>query len=290
MGIDEIAGHHTGRDIDLGSLVEDTARSVAYLKRRLTIRPKTVVILGSGQGGVADLAGDGPEIMMDKVPGFAAPQVPGHAGVIRAGIVEGEPTLFCEGRLHFYETGDMAETVYPLQTFLALGVERIILTTSAGSLNPDYKVGDVMFVTDHINLMGDNPFIGVDPRQTPSVFVDMDHLYAELSSVDAERIARRSRITPRFGTLAAVAGPIYETPAERNMLKLMGADAVCMSVAPEALAAARVGAPVVALAVIVNPASGKGGGVSHADVVETGAKQVAGLRRLIGGLIASDWR
>jgi len=274
------------RRINLGSIVSRTRRSVTYLKKYLSVQPKVGVILGSGLSSVAKLVSEEP-VEFSSIPGFVSPCVEGHPGLVRAGMVGSTPTLICEGRLHYYETGSMKDTVHPIQTFMALGVERLILTTSAGALNPDYRPGDIMFVSDQINLMGDNPLFGLAPDFNPSPFVDVSRIYDSDAILKSDRICRRSRVKSHKGTLAGMRGPVYETSAERAWLKSMGADAVCMSVIPEALAAAHVGVPVTGLALIVNDAASTRSGVlTHELVAKTGQKYAANMKRLIKNLLA----
>jgi len=275
------------RTINLGSLVTKNRRAVTYLKRHLEVRPKVAVILGSGLYPVAELA-EGEPIEFSKIPGFKQPSAEGHPGRVRVGMVGGTPTLFCEGRLHFYETMSMADVVLPLRVFMSLGVEYLILTTSAGGLNPKYRAGDVMLVRDHINLMGDNPFFGENPNSDPSPFVDLSAVYDEKMITQSERICRRIRVIRQEGVLAGVRGPVYETPAERSWLRTMGADAVCMSVIPEALAAAGVGIPVTALALIANDtASMKSRVLTHEAVAQAGEKYAADVKKLVQGMLGS---
>lgn len=279
----EAADGSTG--INLGSIVSQTRRSVMYLKKHLSVQPKVAVILGSGLSSVAALVPDEP-IPFSSIPGFTSPGVEGHPGLVRAGMVGATPTLICEGRPHYYETGSMKDTVRPVQAFMALGIERLILTTSAGGLNPDYRPGDIMFVTDQLNLMGDNPLFGLAPDFNPSPFVDASNIYDRDTISKADHICRRSRVKCYKGTLAGMRGPVYETKAERAWLRSMGADAVCMSVIPEALAAAHVRVPVTALALIVNNASStKSGALSHERVAQAGKKYAAEMKRLIKNLL-----
>ncbi|MDH5637830.1 MAG: purine-nucleoside phosphorylase [Nitrospinota bacterium] len=275
------------RTINLGSLVTKNRRAVTYLKRHLEVRPKVAVILGSGLYPVAELA-EGKPIEFSKIPGFKQTSAQGHPGRVRVGMVGGTPTLFCEGRLHYYETMSMADVVLPLRVFMSLGVEYLILTTSAGGLNPKYRAGDVMFVRDHINLMGDNPFFGENPNSDPSPFVDLSAVYDEKMITQSERICRRIRVIRHEGVLAGMRGPVYETSAERNWLRSIGADAVCMSVIPEALAAAGVGVPVTALALIANDAASmKNRVLTHEAVAQAGEKYAANVGKLVHGILGS---
>jgi purine-nucleoside phosphorylase len=273
------------RKINLGVIPAQNRRAVTFLKRNLEIKPKVAVILGSGLYPVAELAGGEP-IPFSKIPGFTETAAKGHPGRLRSGMVEGTPVLFCEGRVHYYETMSMKDVIRPIRTFLALGVEYLILTTSAGGLNPAYRAGDVMFVSDHINLMGDNPFFGDNPNSDPSPFVDVSAVYDEKMIAQSERICRRIRINRREGVLAGMRGPVYETPAERSWLRALGADAVCMSVIPEALAAAGAGVPVTALALIANDVTSmKSRVLTHEAVAQAGVNFADEMKNLIKAIL-----
>ncbi|MDH4183860.1 MAG: purine-nucleoside phosphorylase [Nitrospinota bacterium] len=275
------------RKINLGTLTAQNRRAVTYLKRHLDVRPKVAVILGSGLHPVAELA-TGEPVPYSKIPGFMETQAKGHPGQARSGEVEGVPTIFMEGRLHYYETMSMKEVVRPVRTLLALGVEYIILTTAAGGLNPSFRAGDVMFITDHINLMGDNPFFGENPNSDPSPFVDVSEVYDQKMISQSERICRRIRIRRREGVLAAMRGPVYETPAERAWLHSLGADAVCMSLAPEALAAAAAGVPVTGLALIANDAASmKSRVLTHEAVAQAGLTYAEEMKRLVKAILGA---
>ncbi|HJM82474.1 MAG TPA: purine-nucleoside phosphorylase [Nitrospinota bacterium] len=271
--------------VDISSIRGENRRAVAYLKKRLDVMPKVAVILGSGQSSVANLT-SAEVIPFSDIPGFKVPSVPGHPGKVRVGMVEGVPTLFCEGRLHYYETGSMSEVTKPLRTFFSLGVEHVVLTTSAGAVNLDYKVGDVMFVRDHINLMGDNPIFGLDSKTRFTSFVDVSNVYSSRINEMTDRLCRRARIKSHLGVLAGMRGPVYETPAEISWLRKIGVDAVCMSLIPEVLAAAHVNARVTALALIVNSASDRGDSPpDHSRVVKAGNASTTGLKRIIRSLL-----
>ncbi|MGK7346341.1 MAG: purine-nucleoside phosphorylase [Candidatus Nitrospinota bacterium M3_3B_026] len=283
-----VVGRRPPGRIDLGDIVRETRRPAAFLKRNLPVSPKVAVVLGSGLSAAADLA-PGDPLEFSDIPGFKVPRAPGHPGLVRAGLVDGVSTVFLEGRLHFYETGSMKDVAFPIYSLLSIGVEHVILTTSAGALNPSYRAGDVMFVEDHINLMGGNPMVGLDPTARPPVFVSGDSIYDKFTIDMSERLLRRARARGSVGVLAGVRGPVYETPAERKWLRSMGADAVCMSVIPEALAAARAGAAVTALAVIANESGpGRGEALTHEDVTRAGERAAEGLARLLRSVITEE--
>ncbi|VAX17442.1 Purine nucleoside phosphorylase [hydrothermal vent metagenome] len=260
-------------------------RSIGYLNRKIVTKPKVAVILGSGLFPAAEFFGDKKTKFTD-IPEFPLPMAEGHPGYFVTGSHDGVPLLFSAGRSHYYETGSMSETTHAIQAILALGVEHLIITTSAGAINPDFRKGDIMLVEDHINLMGDNPLFGVDPNSDPSVFVNCNSIYDDSLADKYDRLCRSARVRPKRGTLVAVRGPVYETPAERKFLGTIGADAVCMSMVPEALVAARMGVPTTGLAIISNEASPKlEKAIAHNDVVSAGKRNSERLKRVLAKLI-----
>lgn len=271
-----------------GMKIADPKASADSLRRVFGVDPKVAVILGSGLFPAASLV-RGKTVSFAEIPGFIEPGVPGHPGAVSCGEVNGIPTLFCEGRIHYYESSSMDETVHSVKTFIEMGVERLIITTSAGALNPEYKQGDIMFVRDHINMMGDNPLFGKDPRTEPSIFVDLSEVYSKSALDKADNLLRRSRARGSVGVLAATRGPVYETVAERRLLREAGADAVCMSTVPEVIIAAHAGVPVVALAVIANTADGEGKPLTHDSVAKAGKRHSVSLKRLITNIIGEKW-
>ncbi|MBI4828699.1 MAG: purine-nucleoside phosphorylase [Nitrospinae bacterium] len=276
------------RVVTIGQFTKETARSVTFLKRRLPAPPKVAVVFGSGLSPAAEMLALSEPVPYARIPKFPKLTVAGHPGQARAGTIEGVETIFLEGRTHFYETGSMADTVYPVKTLVALGVEYLILTTSAGAINPQYRAGDIMFVRDHLNLMGDNPMFGLPPDYEPSPFTDVSELYDETVIAKSTALCRRVRVNRQVGVLAGVRGPVYETPAEVAMLARLGADAVCMSVIPEALCAAQAGIKVTALAVIVNDrAESARGPLTHGLVAERGTRFADNLKRLLRGLLGA---
>ncbi len=260
-------------------------RSIGYLNRKIVTKPKVAVILGSGLFPAAEFFGD-KKIKFTDIPEFPLPMAEGHPGHFVTGSHDGVPLLFSAGRSHYYETGSMSETTHAIQAILALGVEHLIITTSAGAINPDFRKGDIMLVEDQINLMGDNPLFGVDPNSDPSVFVNCNSIYDDSLADKYDRLCRSARVRPKRGILAAVRGPVYETPAERKFLSSIGADAVCMSMVPEALVAARMGVTVTGLAIISNEASAElEKTISHNDVVSAGKRNSERLKRVLAKLI-----
>ena len=242
------------------------SRAAAFLRRRLPAVPRIAVVLGSGMGDV-DLGPSEAELPYARIPGFPKPRVAGHPG--RLSLVGGVAIL--RGRVHFYEGHSMDEVVRPIRILARLGVTRVVLTNAAGGIHRALRPGDIMVITDHLNLMGANPLRG-GPH-----FVDLSGLYE--TRLQALRGLRR-------GVYAGVSGPTYETPAETAMLRALGADAVGMSTVPEAVAARQAGMRVLGLSLITNAAAGTTKKpVSHAEVLETGVRARSRMSALLARIL-----
>ncbi len=254
---------------------------------RTTIRPQLAAILGSGLGSLADEVDVDAIIPYIDIPGFPESTVAGHAGQLVLGMLEGKNVVMMQGRFHYYEGHSMPSIVFPIRVLTALGARMLIVTNSAGGLNPDFEPGDVMLITDQINMMGTNALIGTNDDAIGPRFPDMTHIYAQDLQELTKHIANRMEIPIRHGVYAAVSGPTYETRAERRFLRIIGGDAVGMSTVPEVTAANHAGMRILGLSAITNKATG---GVdqepdSHEEVLAMA--QVAGkkLVRLVRSVI-----
>jgi purine-nucleoside phosphorylase len=242
-------------------------------------RPRLAMVLGSGFGPVADALRAAEAIPYADLPGFPPTGVGGHAGQAIFGQLGGTPVLVLSGRAHFYEGHAMATVTFAVRTLAAFGITDLLLTNAAGGINTRFRPGDLMVLTDHLNLMGTNPLRGPEIPGLPR-FVDLTQTYDPGLSAWLHRAARASKLRLREGVYAAVSGPSYETPAEVRMLATLGADAVGMSTVPEAIVARQCGVRVVALSCITNLAAGRsGGGLSHAEVLEIA--ETAGKRTVL---------
>ena len=254
---------------------ENLEESVAYIRSRSQLKPRIGIVLGSGLGAFVDKMTIETSIPYDEIPGFIAPSVEGHGGRLLLGHIKGTPIACLQGRVHYYEGHSMTAVVHPTRTIAMLGIEILMLTNSAGGLDPQMNPGDFMVIDDHINLMGDNPLKGPNIAQLGPRFPDMSEAYdtklnEKMMSVLASLQIRHSR-----GVYCAVSGPTYETPAEVRYLQMIGGRAVGMSTVPETIAANHLGLRVCALSCITNPAAGiSKTKLSHAEVTET-AKMVA---------------
>ncbi len=281
MPVDPAAGRAGDRAMPNGEAVTAAAEHVAG---RLREAPRALVVLGSGLGALADVVADAVRIPYDEIPGFAAPTVQGHRGLLVAGRLEGMPCLVMQGRYHLYEGHTAADVVRPVRTAAALGASTLLVTCAAGGLNPRLHAGDLMLLDDHVNLMGRNPLIGPVDTDEPR-FPDMAAPYDPDLQRAALDVARAEQIPLRRGVYCALTGPSYETRAEVRMLARFG-DAVGMSTVPEVLAARSLGMRVLGLALITNPAAGLApGALDHAEVVAAGAEAADRFGRLVRGVL-----
>jgi purine-nucleoside phosphorylase len=211
----------------------------------------------------------------DEIPGFVRPSTEGHGGRLILGHVKGVPIACLQGRIHYYEGHSMADVVHPTRTIAMLGIETLILTNSAGGLDPKMRPGDFMVIEDHVNLMGDNPLKGPNISQLGPRFPDMTEAYDRRLNHKLAELLEKKNIRFSRGVYCGVSGPTYETPAEVRYLQTIGGNAVGMSTVPESIAANHLGLRVCALSCITNQASGiSAGKLSHQEVTQT-AKMVS---------------
>ena len=256
-----------------------------YLRERLDIQPSVALILGSGLGALADRVENAVAVPYDEIPGFATTTVEGHAGRLVAGELEGIAVVAFQGRYHAYEGHDPADLATPVWTAAALGVDTLIVTCAAGGVTRRLAPGTLMVLTDHINLMGRNPLVGL-PREGQPRFPDMTDAYDPALRERASAAASALGIELAKGVYAAVLGPSYETPAEIVMLERLGADAVGMSTVPEVIAARAAGLRVLGIALITNPAAGVvEAPLDHAEVIAAGEAAADDFQRLIRGVL-----
>lgn len=231
------------------------------------------MILGSGLGSYAlDFPG-GIVMPFSEIPGFPEPSVVGHSGSVVAVAVGDRNVLLYSGRVHAYEGYEMADVVFGARCAVACGAKRVLLTNAAGGVNPEYSPGDLVIIRDHLNLSGKNPLVGANDDRLGPRFPDMSDVYTpSLRTALAEQFAKAGR-TPHEGVYAWFLGPTYETPAEVQMAKTVGADLVGMSTVPEAIAIRHMGAEVAGISLVTNLAAGiSETPLSHEEVTETAAE------------------
>jgi purine-nucleoside phosphorylase len=234
------------------------------------------VVLGSGLGAFAGQLDGARSLAFADLPGFVPATVQGHEGRLVLGTVAGVPVLALQGRLHGYEGHDAATVAFPARVLGVLGSRALIVTNAAGACNPAFEPGDLMRISDHLNLTGKNPLIGPDEDALGPRFPDLSRAYDPRLSAALRAAANGCGVALREGVYAQFSGPSYETPAEVRMARLLGADAVGMSTVPEVIAAAQMGLPACGISCLTNRAAGiSTHPLSHAEVIQV-AKQVEG--------------
>lgn len=249
---------------------ERAQEAAAAIRRRADRTPGIGIILGSGLGALAGHVRADAVIPYGEIPHFPHPAVIGHAGRLLVGSLDGHPVAVLQGRAHFYEGYPMAQVVFPVRVLHALGARTLIVTNAAGGLNSDFRAGDLMIITDHINFMGTNPLVGPNEDALGTRFPDMSVAYdPELIRV-ADVASIRTGVALRKGVYIGVLGPSYETPAELRMMRRWGGDAVGMSTVHEVITARHCGMRVLGISAIADMATGEAAAaVTHEEVIAT---------------------
>jgi len=226
--------------------------ATAFIRQRWNLAPKVSIILGSGLGGISGALADAVTIPYDEIPHFARSTAHGHAGQLVCGLLAGTPVVVMEGRMHAYEGYPLQQITFPVRVMRRLGAELLVVTNACGGLNPQYRTGDLMVIEDHINLLGDNPLIGINDERLGPRFPDMSAPYTPALIDAALAVARRDDFTAHRGVYVAVTGPNLETRAEYRFLRTIGADVVGMSTVPEVLVAVHSSMRVLGISVITD--------------------------------------
>jgi purine-nucleoside phosphorylase len=233
-------------------IYEQIQQSVEYIKTKAKKKPRYALILGTGLGGAAEAIDAEATIPYGEIPHFVKSTSIGHDGNLIIGNLGGQEVAAMQGRLHYYEGYSMKEITFPVRVMRALGAETLILSNAVGGMDHHLDRGDIVVVTDHINLMGDNPLIGWNDERLGDRFPDMSEPYSSECRALLEKIALEKGITLRRAVLAAVAGPNLETAAEYRFLRRIGADVVGMSMVPETLVAIHGGMKVMGLGIVTD--------------------------------------
>jgi len=239
---------------DIKTYVERVKKAAEFIKSKITETPEVCIVLGSGLHGIAEIVENPIRIPYKEIPEFPVSTAPGHKGELIFGKISGKYVALMNGRFHYYEGYHMRDVTFGVRVMQELGVKYLFLTNAAGGLNPDFEVGRPMIISDHINMMGDNPLIGPNVEEWGPRFPDMSNAYDKELRTIAKKVAEELNIPVYEGVYVAVAGPNFETPAELRMLRWMGADAVGMSTVPEVIAAAHRGTKVLAISAITDRA------------------------------------
>lgn len=265
--------------------INETAR---FLMGAQNTQPTIGIILGTGLGGLVNEIDIEKTIPYAEIPNFPVSTVEGHKGQLIFGKINGKPIMAMQGRFHYYEGYTMKEVTFPVRVMKQMGIDHLIVSNASGGLNPDYKVGDIMIIDDHINMFGDNPLIGKNIAQLGPRFPDMSQPYSHELIARAREIASNDGIVVKQGVYVGTAGPTFETPAEYKFFRIIGGDAVGMSTVPEVIVARHMGITCFGVSIITD--SGVPGQIveiSHEEVQQVAAAAEPKMTRIIAKLIGS---
>jgi len=270
--------------------LQDIDEAVNSIILKTTCKPTIGLILGSGLGELADDIQDPNIIPTTEIPNWPSSTVMGHKGCLVLGFLSGKQVLILQGRSHYYEGYSMGQVALPVRVMLRMGIKTLFVTNAAGGINPDFSPGDVMLITDQLNLIG---MAGLNPLRGPNLelfgprFPDMSQAYDKKLMADARYSARLVGVDLKEGVYACLAGPSFESPADLRFLRLAGADAVGMSTVPEVIAARHGGMSVLGFSGISNKANLDGSTITtHEEVLEAGRIIVPKLKSIIKQLLS----
>ncbi len=269
----------TKKYLTMLSTIKTTAE---FLKNKTQFNPQIGIILGTGLGGLVKEINIHHDIPYEDIPDFPVSTVEGHSGKLIFGELGGKNVVAMQGRFHFYEGYSMNEVVFPVRVMKFLGVEQMMVSNASGGVNPEFEIGDIMLITDHINLFPTNPLIGKNLKELGPRFPDMSEAYSKEYIKIAENLAKEMNIRIVKGIYAGLTGPTLETPAEYLYVRNIGADAVGMSTVPEVIAARHMGIPCFGVSVITDlGVPGKIVEVTHEDVQKVASKAEVILTGLV---------
>ncbi len=272
--------------LGLAGQIEEAAGAI---RREWPDRPRVGIILGTGLGGLAEQIATETTLDYEGIPHFPRSTAIGHAGQLVCGELEGLTVVAMEGRFHAYEGYSHRQITFPVRVMKALGAELLIVSNACGGMNPQYAQGDIMVIEDHINLMGDNPLVGVNDDSLGPRFPDMIGPYDQELIGAALKIARRENFVAHKGVYVAVTGPNLETRAEYRFLRTIGADVVGMSTVPEVIVAVHAGLRVLGLSIVTDmclPDALKPANID--EILATAAEAEPNLRKIVLGIIARE--
>lgn len=263
-----------------------------YLKKRIAdsgrALPTVAIVLGSGLGKLGEKIEQPLVIPYKEIPHFKTSTAIGHKGNLIVGTLGDKAVMAMQGRFHYYEGYTMEEVTYPMRVFAQMGVKQVLVSNAAGAVNPDYKVGDLMIITDHVNFMP-NPLIGPNKEDFGPRFPDMTEVYSRRLRTIAQEEAKQMNLHLREGVYVAGTGPTYETPAEYRMYRIIGGDACGMSTVPEVIVARHSGMEVFGMSVITNQSNDLGNGVVNDgdDVVRAADHAAESMTALFTRIISN---
>lgn len=266
----------------MNSVYGKVKRCYEVIRQKTDFQPSVGIVLGSGLGDFADNIQVEAEISYGEIEGFPVSTVAGHAGKFIFGYLQDKPVVCMKGRVHYYEGYSVSDVVLPVRLMYLMGVRTLLLTNAAGGIGDGMKAGDFMMLTDHIACFVPNPLIGPNEEEFGPRFPDMSEIYDRSLQELIRSVAKENGIALKEGVYAQLTGPSYESPAEVRLLRTLGADAVGMSTAVEAIAANHLGMRVCGISCISNPAAGLSANpLSHKEVQEAADKAAPLFRKLV---------
>ncbi len=255
------------------NMLEKIKQTAEFIESKLTVLPKTGIILGTGLGNLVTQITGKLEIPYEIIPNFPVSTVEGHSGKLIFGKLGDVDILAMQGRFHYYEGYDMKQVTFPIRVMKALGVENLLVSNASGGMHPDFEIGDLMIITDHINLFPEHPLRGKNFNELGTRFPDMSEAYSKEFIAKAKAIAKRNNIKVVEGVYVGTTGPTFETPSEYKYFRIVGGDAVGMSTVPEVIVANHAGIKVFGISIITDlGVEGKIVEVTHEEVQEIGNK------------------
>jgi purine-nucleoside phosphorylase len=269
-------------------MLEKILQTSSYIKGKISAMPEIGIILGTGLGGLVEEIEVEHAIPYQDIPNFPVSTVHGHKGQLIFGNLSGRKIVAMQGRFHYYEGYSMEEVTFPVRVMKDLGIKLLIVSNASGGLKQTFEVGDLMFITDHINLMP-NPLIGKNDDKLGPRFPDMSEAYDHKILQTAHNVARKAGIKVHEGVYVAVSGPTFETPAEYYYIHVIGGDAVGMSTVPEVIVARHMNLPVFAVSVISDlGVKGKIVQISHEEVIDAAAAAQPKMTMIIKELLKEN--
>lgn len=269
-------------------MFEQIKQTSEFIAQKILHRPEVGIVLGSGLGNLGETIQNPVFIPYSEIPHFPVSTVVGHKGRLIFGTLGGKKVLAMQGRFHYYEGWDMKQITFPIRVMIDLGIRYLILSNAAGGMNPDFKIGDIMIITDHINLFPTNPLLGPNDERLGPRFPDMSEPYDKRLIQLMEQIAQEHQIPIQKGVYVGVSGPCFETPAEYKAFRILGGDAVGMSTVPEVIVARHAGVPCFACSIITDLGIGEHiEKISHEDVLKAAETAEPKLTMLVTKLLES---
>lgn len=270
------------------TLFDKAGEAAAFVATRTQLRSKVGIVLGSGLGSFARKVEQATAIPYSQIPHFPQSTVPGHSGRLMIGTVSGVSVAVMQGRVHAYEGYSSDEVTFPIRALVRMGVSTLVLTNAAGGINPAFRQGQLVLISDHINLTGRNPIAGAHDARFGPRFFDMSDAYSAHFRALAKDAAKDINLDLEEGVYLSVLGPSFETPAEIRAFRTMGADLVGMSTVQETIVARQMGIEVLGISCVTNLAAGiQATPLSHEEVLETGRAVEARLAELLTRLISA---